>query len=192
MMKIKIEVLSQYLFDKKMENLGLNDNNVDDLKDSAFISIIGTKECLEYYLDELDTKHYFNDTHHNVLNLDFDDCDTDIDYKGHIFKTMRIEQAEKSVDFIERMISEGKVHFYIHCRAGMSRSRAFGEFISRLINENTDLELDYEERMHYTTVLNHNVLRDLNHAYWKKHKIRNYANNEEYEDDLINIPIIKV
>lgn len=51
MAKGKIVVLSHYLFDEKMREWGLNNQNVDNLKDTAFISIIGTKECLEYYLD---------------------------------------------------------------------------------------------------------------------------------------------
>jgi len=191
-MKIKIEVFSQYLFDENCKRLGLNDNNVDEVKDTAFISIIGTRECLEYYLDEGKTKHYFNDNHHNVLNLDFDDISTDVNYEGHIFKTMRMEQAEKAIDFIERMIEEGKTKFYIHCRAGMSRSRAFAEFISRVVEDNPDIEIDYEERKDYTTVLNHGVLRRLVHAHWKKHKIMCYSNDENYENELVNVPIKEI
>lgn len=188
---IKIEVFSQYLFDENCKSLGLNDNNVDEVKDTAFISIIGTKECLEYYLDEGNTKHYFNDNHNNVLNLDFDDTSTDVKYNGHIFKTMRMEQAEKAVDFIEKMIDEGKTKFFIHCRAGYSRSRAFAEFICRYCDDN-NIEIDYDERKDYTTVLNHGVLRRLIHAYWKKNKINCYSDSKDYEDELINIPIREI
>jgi hypothetical protein len=81
MAKGKIVVLSHYLFDEKMREWGLNNQNVDNLKDTAFISIIGTRECLEYYLDESKTKHFFMNNHENVLNLDFDDISTDVDYK---------------------------------------------------------------------------------------------------------------
>jgi hypothetical protein len=35
-------------------------------------------------------------------------------------------------------------------------------------------------------------LRKLNNAYWKKHKINGYENGEEYNDELINIPIIEI
>ena len=139
MAKGKIVVLSHYLFDEKMREWGLNNQNVDNLKDTAFISIIGTKECLEYYLDEGETKHFFMNNHENVLNLDFDDISTDVDYDGHIFKTMRMEQAEKAVEFIENMVNQGRTTFYIHCRAGMSRSRAFGEFIYRTFGEDFDI-----------------------------------------------------
>ena len=189
MAKSKIVVLSHYLFDEKMRECGLNNQNVDNLKDTAFISIIGTKECLEYYLDEGETKHFFMNNHENVLNLDFDDISTDVDYDGHIFKTMRMEQAEKAVEFIENMVNQGRTTFYIHCRAGMSRSRAFAEFIYRTFGE--DFDIEYEDRNDYTTLLNQGVLRRLNHAYWKKHKINCYANGEDYEDELVH-PEIRV
>jgi hypothetical protein len=184
MTKGKIVVLSHYLFDEQMRKWELNNQNVDNLKDTAFISIIGTKECLDYYLDEGDTKHYFKNFHENVLNLDFDDISTDVKYDGHIFKTMSMEQAEKAVNFIEDMINGGRTTFYIHCRAGMSRSRAFAEFIYRNFGE--DFNIEYDERNDYTTILNQGVLRRLNHAYWKKHQMKCYANGEDYEDDLKN------
>lgn len=180
MEKVKIVVFSHYMFDEKMREWGLNNQNVSDIKDTAFISIIGTKECLEYYLEEGDTKHYFNDKQENVLNLDFDDIDNDIIYEGHLFKTMTMEQAEKSIDFIEDMINSGRTTFCIHCRAGMSRSRAFAEFIYQYCLEH-NIDVEYEERNQYTTVLNHGVLSRLKHAYWKKHKMFNYENeNEKY------------
>ena len=186
---MKIKVLSHYLFDEDMKQMGLNDENVES-SNMAFISIIGTKECLDYYLDEGDTKHFFNDTHENVLNLDFDDISTDVNYNGHIFKTMTIEQAEKAIDFIEDMVKKNVDIIEIHCRAGYSRSRAFGEFIYRYCQDN-GIEVEYEDRNDYTTMLNQGVLRKLTHAYWKKHKMNCYANDEDYEDELIH-PKIRV
>lgn len=185
---MKLKVLSHYLFDEDMKEMNLNDNNVEDVN-MAFISIIGTEECLKYYLDESNTRHYFKD-HPNVLNLDFDDISTDVDYDGHIFKTMRMEQAEKTVDFIEKIIHSGVECIEGHCRAGMSRSRAIFEFIYRLCNDK-GIEVEYEDRNDYTTILNQGVLRRLNHAYWKKHKINCYANGEDYEDELVH-PEIRV
>lgn len=185
--KIKIEVLSHYLFDEKMKELNLNDSSVEDTN-VAYISIIGTQECLIYYLDEGNTKHYFKD-HENVLNLDFDDIEDDVMYNGHHFKTLRIEDAERSIDFIEKMIEKGVEKFYIHCRAGYSRSRAYGEFIYRYCQEN-DVEVEYSDRDDYNTMLNSGVLRKLNHAYWKKHRLRQYEDgNTEYPTDLVDIPI---
>ena len=190
MAKIKLEVLSHYLFDEKMKQMGLNDENVENTN-MAFISIIGTLECLTYYLDEDKTKHYFKD-HPNVLNLDFDDIETDVMYNGHHFKTMRMEDAEKAIQFIETMINNGVTYFRIHCRAGFSRSRAFGEFIYRYCLEN-DIEVEYEDRNDYTTMLNSGVLRRLNHAYWKKHNLRFYEDgNTEYPKDLVDIPIREI
>ena len=189
MAKIKLIVLSHYLFDEDMRKMGLNDTNVED-SNKAFISIIGTPECLKYYLDEGDTKHYFA-SHPNVLNLDFDDIDSDVMFNGHLFKTMTMEQAEKSVDFIEEMVDNGVNEIKIHCRAGYSRSRAFGEFIYRYCQEH-DIDVEYEDRNDYTTVLNQGVLRRLNHAYWKKHNINEYENgNTEYPKDLVE-PKIRV
>jgi hypothetical protein len=190
MAKGKIVVLSQYLFDEQMKDWGLNSQNVENTKDTAFISIIGTKECLEYYLDEADTKHYFMNNSKNVLNLDFDDVSTDVIYDGHTFKTMSMKQAEKAVDFIEDMVNDGRTTFYIHCRAGMSRSRAFGEFIYRTFGN--DFDIEYEDRNDYTTILNQGVLRRLNHAYWKKHKMECYTNGEDYEDDLVHPEIREI
>jgi predicted protein tyrosine phosphatase len=186
---MKITVLSQYLFDTDMKMMGLNDSNVED-KNMAFISIVNTEECLKYYLEE-DIKHYFKD-HPNVLNLDFDDSPYDVMYNGHHFKTMSIEQAEKTIDFIEDMIKKGVDEFEIHCLAGYSRSRAIGEFIYRYCKEN-DIEVKYSDREEYVSRYNPHVLRVLNHAYWKKHKLSEYAESDkDYPNDLINIPIIEI
>jgi len=186
---MKIEVFSHYLFDENMRQMGLNNENVDNVN-MAFISIIGTKECLTYYLDEGKTIHYFNDGHENVLNLDFDDIDCDVKYNGHLFKTMTMEQAEKTVNFIEKMIENGVEDIKVHCRAGYSRSRATAEFIFRYCKEN-GIDVEYEDRNNYTTLLNQGVLRRLNNAYWKKHKINGYENDEEYPSELLN-PEIKI
>lgn len=190
MAKIKLIVLSHYLFDEDMRKMGLNDTNVEN-SNKAFISIIGTPECLKYYLDEGDTKHYFAN-HHNVLNLDFDDIESDVMFDGHLFKTMTMEQAEKVVEFVEEQIIKNNVELIEgHCRAGMSRSRAVFEFIYRYCQEH-GIDVEYEDRNDYTTVLNQGVLRRLNHAYWKKHNMNEYKNgNTEYPKDLVE-PKIRV
>lgn len=187
MVKIKIKVFSHYLFDEDMKKIGLTDDNVENTN-MAFISIIGTPECLTYYLDEGNTKHYFKD-HPNVLNLDFDDIGDDVMYNGHHFKTITMEQAEKTVEFIEKVIEKGVDEIKIHCRAGMSRSRAFAEFISRYCEEN-DIEVDYSDRKDYTTMLNYGVLNRLMHAYWKKHKMNGYEDeNTDYPKHYKETPI---
>jgi protein-tyrosine phosphatase len=181
---MKLKVLSHYLFDEDMRNMNINDDNVED-SNMAFISIIGTPACLTYYLDEGDTKHYFND-HENVLNLDFDDIGNDVIFNGHHFKTMTMEQAEKTVDFIDKILDKGVDVIEGHCRAGMSRSRAIFEFVYRLCMEK-DIDVDYADRNDYTTMLNQGVLRRLEHAYKKKHKLDMYENEGvNYPEDLIN------
>ena len=183
---MKVTVLSQFNFDERMKKMGLSDDNVEE-QNAAFISIIGTPECLSYYLDEGDTKHYFGD-HPNVLNLEFDDIEDDVLYNGHHFKTMRMEQAEKAVDFIENIVEKNVDDIFIHCRAGFSRSRAFGEFIYRYCKEH-DIPLEYEDRDDYTTMYNSGVMRRLNHAYWKKHKTKFYEDDNDYPDELVNPPV---
>lgn len=182
---IKITVYSHYLFDERMRIMGLNDENVENIN-MAFISIIGTDECIKYWIQE-DDKHYFKD-HPNVLNLEFDDIGDNVLYNGHLFKTMNMSQAEKTFDFIENVINNGVDEIKIHCKAGFSRSRAVAEFIYRYCKEN-DIEVEYEDRNDYTTMLNGSVLQRLNHAYWKKHKINGYdVEGSDYSNDLIEIP----
>jgi protein-tyrosine phosphatase len=169
-----------------MKEMGLNDENVENTN-MAFISIIGTEECLKYWVKE-DDKHYFQD-HPNVLNLEFDDIEDDVMYNGHHFKTITMEQAEKTVNFIEKFVNGGIDIVYCHCKAGFSRSRGFCEFIYRYCREN-DIEVEYDDRNDYTTMLNSGVLRRLNHAYWKKHNMRFYEDGKtEYPKDLIETPI---
>ena len=187
-MKIKIEVFSHYLFDEHCKKDGLNDKNVENEKDKAVIDIIGTEECRKYYLKE-NMRHYFNE-HPNVINFDFDDIGDDVIYNGHHFKTLSMADSEKAIQFIETMINNGVTYFRICCRAGMSRSRAFAEFIYRYCQEH-NIDIEYEDRNDYTTILNQGVLKRLNHAYWKKHKINCYANGEDYEDELVH-PEIRV
>ena len=183
-MELKIEVLSHYLFEEKCKEDGLNDENVEDKKDKAFIDIIGTEECRKYYLME-EMQHYFNNFS-NVLNLEFDDLSQDVEYDGHIFKAMTMEQAEKTVDFIEKMINDGVIYFRICCRAGYSRSRAVAEFIYRYCVEH-HIEVEYTDRNDYSTFLNQGVLRRLNNAYWKKHKENGYdEEGRGYPEDLLD------
>jgi hypothetical protein len=183
-MELKIEVLPHYLFEEKCKEDGLNDENVEDKKDKAFIDIIGTEECRKYYLME-EMQHYFNNFS-NVLNLEFDDLSQDVEYDGHIFKAMTMEQAEKTVDFIEKMINDGVIYFRICCRAGYSRSRALAEFIYRYCVEH-HIEVEYTDRNDYSMFLNQGILRRLNNAYWKKHKENGYdEEGKEYPEDLLD------
>lgn len=169
----KIKVLPQTEFDKFCYEQGLDDNNVEKDTEDVFISIIGTDECLKYYLEEENTKHWFNENHSNVLNLEFDDIAMDeIEWKGHTFKGMSQEQAEKTVKFIEKFITEAKVlgddfkrNFYVHCRAGFSRSRAIGVYLRDFYPEYFTAE--YPNLFDSTP--NKDVYRKLSREYYKIH-----------------------
>lgn len=170
----KIIAYPQSEFDKYCFENGIDDSNVEKFTNEAFISIIGTKECLKYYLDEEGTKHWFNKNHSNVLNLEFDDIGEDeIEWEGHIFKGFSDEQAKETVDFIEKLITEGKVmgedykrNFRIHCRAGFSRSVAIAWFLR-------DFYTDYftADYSNIPTHPNREVYRKLSRYYYKKHGI---------------------
>ena len=125
----KVEVSSHLRFEEKCKAMGVNDENVESEKFSeyAFIDIIGTRDAIEKYLHEPNTKHWFDREHPNVLNLEFDDVsEKEFEYNGIIFKGFTQEQARKSYEFI---LNNSNKDFIICCRAGLSRSQAFGNFI---------------------------------------------------------------
>lgn len=157
-----IHVLSQDAFDDKMVELGLDDSNVENYPNSLFVSIIGTKGSLDEYLHEEDTKHYFQANHTNVINLDFDDVDEDTEYNGVNFKAMSTSQSDKLAKFLDDNIShDNDMEIYIHCRAGISRSRAVAEYIAR----HYQVSYDEDERKSFYSHLNHGVLRKLERSY---------------------------
>ena len=133
--ELKVYVYNHVSFDDYCRENNITDDNVENLEDDAFISIIGTPEVNEYYLENPNMRHWFEKDHPNVLNLEFDDvsCDNTFDYQNgkgemvtiHAF-AMSERQANKCVDFIE---SNLKKNFHIHCLAGVSRSQAIGCFI---------------------------------------------------------------
>lgn len=138
---MNVIVFNHIDFDNFCGQQSLNDNNVESNNNYAFISIIGTQEIIEDYLGEYGTKHYFNENHSNVLNLEFDDVSEDRDFEYETLdgknkvlhaKAMSEEQAKECVDFIENNV--GKT-FIIHCRGGVSRSQAFFRFITDFYEE---------------------------------------------------------
>lgn len=129
---MKIRTLSHNDFDCLCYQRDIYDDNVETRKDDAFISIIGTEECRKYYLED-DDDHWFKKDHDNVLNLEFDDITEDITWKGHKFLAITEKQADKIIDFISK--NKGK-NFYVHCKAGISRSGAVSTFIYSFFNDN--------------------------------------------------------
>ena len=152
-----IKVYSQIDFNNVMKSNGIDDSNVENEKDSIFISITNRNGEIE---------HWFKENHKNVINLDFDDTSSD----NEELRTISDKQAESLMFFIDDNLSKNTedVDVYIHCLAGMSRSRAVAEYINR----HYDVVYDKRERDLYYNYLNHEVLNRLERKY------RDYINNE--------------
>jgi len=173
-MEAKVLIFSHVEFDQYCYERKWDDTNVESLKNHAFISIIGTKECQEHYLNE-DEYHWFKEYHDNVLNLEFDDIEQDVNWKGHQFKAMTENDAKRIVDFIDNNI--GKT-FIVHCRAGRSRSQGIFRYITemyyKIYDEETCGRKDnpcFSPNMH--------VVRLLKREFYKKNGI---FINDEYNE----------
>lgn len=164
-MEKKITVFSKILFDDFCKKQKFDDSNVENVNDIAFISIIGTENCQKYYLNEIE-EHFFKENHSNVINLEFDDIDHDIDYDGHKLLSLSNKQANDLFNFIENNIDK---NFVIHCRAGMSRSGAVGQFIFNMYN--THDKLIVKNKANGRIMPNANVLVLLKNQYYKKYGI---------------------
>lgn len=167
-----ITVFSKVLFDKFCKTHQYNDANIENINDTAFISIIGTENCQKYYLNEIE-EHYFKYNHPNVLNIEFDDIDANMMYKGYWFLTLSKLQAKELFNFIENNIEK---NFVIHCRAGMSRSGAIGTFIYNMYKE--QFELNVVNSRNGKTTPNINVLTLLKEEYYNKYGWPFDENNE--------------
>ena len=145
-----IKVYSQIDFNNVMKSKGIDDSNVENEKDSIFISITNRNDEME---------HWFKENHKNVINLDFDDTSSD----NEELRTISDKQAESLMFFIDDNLSKSTedVDVYIHCLAGMSRSRAVAEYIKR----HYDVGYDKIERDLYYNYLNHEVLNRLERKY---------------------------
>ena len=117
-------------FDNECLKHGYSDSCVPD--NIAFISIIGTEDCQKYYLEETE-EHWFKDNHPGVLNLEFDDiAEDEIIWEGHRILGLSEGQAKEIVEFIDKNIGKD---FWIHCRAGFSRSQAIVRYILDLYSD---------------------------------------------------------
>ena len=110
-----IQALPQRKFEEVCKINNWDDDNVPS--DYAFISIIGTQDCLKH-INEEDTTHYFKKQHDNVLNLAFDDVDEDFELEGYKIKAITDEQEKAIVDFVER---NKEKKYLVHCSAGQYR-----------------------------------------------------------------------
>lgn len=130
----KLYCYSHSNFRRKLEAEQWNDENLP--LDSAFICIGCTPECQEYcgpsfaLFDTFD----LNNSHSNVLQVRFDDIDSqtvvaeDSNVAGRFYTITGVTDAQAKiiVDFIDNNIGKD---FYIHCNAGKSRSQAVVRYI---------------------------------------------------------------
>lgn len=139
--------------------------------EGAVISIEGTPGCIEAYLvpvkDDNDNDHLLPGGP-TVFNVRFDDVTKDGEYKGKEIKAITEEQADAMVGFIEDNIGKD---FYIHCKAGKSRSQGVATFIIDMYEDN--YEMGNLDPMMMTP--NREVVRKLKRAYYKKHKLFEFA-----------------
>ena len=158
-MSRQVFVYSQKDFDSYIKSKNLDENNIEDDTTEAFISIIGTPECNSFYLEEPDAAHIIERDHNNWINLEFDDISRDLVWKGHKFKAITQEQADKIFNFIESNVGKD---FIIHCRAGHSRSFAVGKFLVNFYR--------YTLKTPDWNTPNSAVYGNLSHAYYQKYK----------------------
>lgn len=126
-------IYSKGLFEKNLSLSGITEENVEDIKGTAFISILNTD-------DVGDNKGHFSTNKSNVLVLYFDDISEDLEFQpGKFAKVITEDQAKEIIAFVERnkeIISNGNC--IVHCSAGVSRSGAVGTFISDFLQFNYD------------------------------------------------------
>lgn len=153
--ELKAYVFSKVNFDEQCKYENINDNNVESFNDFAFISIACTLNAPEHHRQgKFDPPHYFQSPHPNVLNIDFDDVESEClwQHNGECGKYAPLngEQAKQLYDFILQHIGK---NFYIHCAAGISRSQAVGKFIREFFpNYNYIENPNNKERTHNSLV----------------------------------------
>jgi predicted protein tyrosine phosphatase len=123
-----VKVLSKLAFDSMIKNKGVSNSNVEEYKNTFFISIINTGNT-----KRIEEQPILKDAE-NVKVMCFDDVIEDIDIPIIGQSTsinalaMTYLQAEELVSFI--MKHKDKKSCIVHCSAGISRSGAVGTFIN--------------------------------------------------------------
>ena len=106
-------VFSKRLFDRYMSEHGITDGNIPE--GMAVVSIGEPSES--------ESDHWFQEPSCSVLNIDFWDVNG---YRVEDVLGMTDEQAFEIYRFLSGNIGKD---FYIHCRAGVSRSQAVARFL---------------------------------------------------------------
>ncbi len=173
---MKIFILNKKSFDDLMIRKGITNDNVEEYKNTFFISINDT--C------GTDEKPYFENKE-NVKTLFFDDVEKDLEVpvigsneKYVIVKTFTEEQAKDLLKFIDK--HKNKKNCFIHCTAGISRSGAVGTFINEYIKGDKD---EFKRtnpyiypNEHVLRLLNQEVVRNIEEEPLKKISYIKYNN----------------
>ena len=136
----KLYCYNRWLFEEICKTNGWDNDNIPT--DAAFISICGTPDCQEYVIQEREF-HYFDDNYLRVLNLDFDDISTfrkriKVPGEKKYCFGITLDDAIRTVEFIKCNLGKD---FYIHCRAGHSRSQAIVAYILRMYDGIYDFQI---------------------------------------------------
>jgi hypothetical protein len=122
---MKVTVYPQFNF---YSTTLFNDGNVESSLNDYFICINSS--------GHIHSVPHFKHSHHNVLNMYFDDTDCDkIKVSGNIVYYARVctqEQAKEIKQFVKVIPQDANVHVY--CAKGKSRSTAVGKFVENYHN----------------------------------------------------------
>jgi len=123
----KIYILPKLQFHDILKRNNITDNNVDEFICHAFICVNDFKGG--YYHEPL-----FISSHHNVLNLFFDDIEHELDISSNFSKTKCFskDDAIKVIKFLND--KKDTKNLLIYCAAGISRSGAIGQFALSFLN----------------------------------------------------------
>ena len=129
-----VRILSKEHFDTVLPRMRIDNLNVEEHLDKAFISILDP---------DRPNSSYFIDNHPNVLRLVFADETPDGNYarikKGlNECQLFTRQQGEEILNFVER--NKHIETLFIHCSAGISRSGAVGLVINDYYGEETYME----------------------------------------------------
>lgn len=124
----KIVATSKAIFQAYLESKNINDETVESLKNSAFISINNTEAVG-------DTPPPFLQKHPNVCTLHFDDVVNQVPIIGKdtYAEPLTNIQALVIIKFLKD--NEDKEAFLIHCTAGVSRSVAVAEYLNEFYGQ---------------------------------------------------------
>jgi predicted protein tyrosine phosphatase len=136
-------------------NMHYNDNNVDSFEREYFICVHSN--------GWVHSISHFDMPHNNVLDIKFDDVDSDgtkhVQWFGGTMKEITVKkltigQAKEIVEFIDNVPDDATLHIY--CAKGKSRSTAIAKFAEEYRNNNT-LDISHNQYVY-------NMLKEVNNV----------------------------